>query len=194
MFIYLFVYSFQPQAQTNGFKGPPFGVKVSGKTTRTFSDSQIADGKLIIPMQAGTNRVPSQSGMSPYGFSRQVVPSGKETVFLAPDSTRVISLQYGTNAQASQKGMSPYGLNRQIISSSNSARSRSNRSSESSNSNSMAENGNCCSTNEEDTISGPSASVDLNTNNVTEEATSQEIKGEDAVFADAVDSIDSNGI
>ncbi|GFN93234.1 transgelin [Plakobranchus ocellatus] len=113
-------------AQKKGFQGPRCGVKLAEKNERNFSLEQITEGKKIIPMQAGSNLNPSQSGMTPYGQGRQIVASdyqGKELSSSANQS--VIGLQYGTNRLASQSGMTPYGLGRQILLSSGSGSDRS---------------------------------------------------------------------
>ncbi|XP_012935438.2 muscle-specific protein 20 [Aplysia californica] len=103
-------------ALKNGFKGPVYGVKIADKAERHFTEKQLAEGKRIIPMQAGSNRNPSQSGMTPYGFSRQIIPSDVEATKLSSESQNIVSLQYGTNLTANQSGMTPYGLGRQIVS------------------------------------------------------------------------------
>ncbi|GFR86814.1 transgelin [Elysia marginata] len=112
-------------AKKKGFQGPSFGVKLSDVNKRKFSEQQITDGKKVIPMQAGTNLNPSQSGMTPYGQGRQIVPSDPLTAEPTTPSHTVISLQYGTNRLASQSGMTPYGLGRQILLSSGSGSVRS---------------------------------------------------------------------
>ncbi|KAK3777634.1 hypothetical protein RRG08_021749 [Elysia crispata] len=119
------LYALGSLAQQKGFRGPSFGVKLSEKNERCFSEQQIAEGKKVIPKQAGSNLHPSQSGMTPYGQGRQIVISDSHSVALTSTSQSVISLQYGTNRLASQSGMTPYGLGRQILLSSGSGSGRS---------------------------------------------------------------------
>jgi hypothetical protein len=59
-------------AKKKGFAGPSIGVKVADQNVRNFSDEQLREGQSIIGLQMGTNQCASQSGMNPYGLSRQI--------------------------------------------------------------------------------------------------------------------------
>lgn len=64
-------------AQRNGYDGPTIGVKVSFENRRNFDKETLELGKTIISLQAGSNRGASQSGMTPYGAGRQIIPDGR---------------------------------------------------------------------------------------------------------------------
>ena len=60
------------QAQKNGYDGPAFGPKISDKNIREFDEETLREGKLVIGLQMGSNMGATQSGMTPYGLSRQI--------------------------------------------------------------------------------------------------------------------------
>ena len=45
-------------------KGPTIGAKPTEKNIREFSEEQLKAGESIIGLQAGTNKLASQSGMT----------------------------------------------------------------------------------------------------------------------------------
>ena len=59
-------------AQKNGYDGPAFGPKISDKNIREFDEETLREGKLVIGLQMGSNMGATQSGMTPYGLSRQI--------------------------------------------------------------------------------------------------------------------------
>ena len=63
------------QAQKNGYGGPTLGPKEAEPNPREFDEQTLQEGKAHIGLQMGTNKGASQSGMSPYGFQRQVYDS-----------------------------------------------------------------------------------------------------------------------
>ena len=66
------LYALGRKAQKYGFQGPVFGPKESETNRREFTDDQLQQGKHIIGLQMGTNKVASQSGMR-FGKSRQIL-------------------------------------------------------------------------------------------------------------------------
>lgn len=60
------------KSQKYCFRGPAFGPRESEENRREFSDEQLQQGKHIIGLQMGTNKVASQSGMR-FGKSRQIL-------------------------------------------------------------------------------------------------------------------------
>ena len=60
------------QAQNKGFDGPVIGPKEAQAQPREFSEDQLRQGRNVIGLQMGTNQLASQSGMTPYGKSRQI--------------------------------------------------------------------------------------------------------------------------
>lgn len=91
------------ECQRNGFQGPTCGPKPSYANRRQFTDGQLRSGEGIIGLQAGTNKLASQKGMS-FGTQRHVADIRCDE--MTPEGAAVISLQMGTNKFASQKGMS----------------------------------------------------------------------------------------
>ena len=67
------------QAQKKGFVGPTIGVKVADEHKRNFSAEQLAESHKIIGLQYGSNKGASQSGMTPYGATRQILPDGNRS-------------------------------------------------------------------------------------------------------------------
>ncbi|XP_076338050.1 uncharacterized protein LOC143240086 isoform X2 [Tachypleus tridentatus] len=61
-------------AQKRGFDGPVIGVKLAEENRRNFSKEQLDMSKTVLSLQTGTNRGASQSGMTPYGATRQILP------------------------------------------------------------------------------------------------------------------------
>ncbi len=74
-------------------------------------DKAAKEGDGIIGLQAGTNQVASQAGMS-FGNRRQINDTTLDQP--AKESDAIIGLQYGTNAGANQSGLS-FGKTRHIV-------------------------------------------------------------------------------
>uniref|UniRef100_A0A915BCD4 Transgelin n=1 Tax=Parascaris univalens TaxID=6257 RepID=A0A915BCD4_PARUN len=53
---------------------PSWVVKLSQGRPRTFPESVMRRGEMVIPLQYGTNKCASQKGMTPYGLARQIKP------------------------------------------------------------------------------------------------------------------------
>lgn len=64
------------QAQKKNWDGPTIGVKVADENPREFSADQLAESHKIIGLQYGSNKGATQSGMTPYGATRQILPDG----------------------------------------------------------------------------------------------------------------------
>ena len=54
-----------------GFPGPTLGPKESQQNKREFTEEQMRAGEGVIGLQAGTNKVASQAGMS-FGTQRHI--------------------------------------------------------------------------------------------------------------------------
>ncbi|KAK6173435.1 hypothetical protein SNE40_016886 [Patella caerulea] len=98
------------EAQRHGFNGPTCGSKPTEKHVTNFSEEQLRAGECIIGLQAGTNKLASQKGMS-IGSVRHVADIKVDDQ--CSEGQGVIGLQSGTNKFASQKGMS-FGAVRHI--------------------------------------------------------------------------------
>lgn len=68
------ILSLGSEAQRAGFTGMTIGPKPTERHHVEFSAEQIAAGKTVIGLQAGTNKMASQSGMS-FGVRRQIEKS-----------------------------------------------------------------------------------------------------------------------
>lgn len=66
------LFSLGRQAQKKGFAGPVIGPKEAEPNVREFSDDKLREGRNVIGLQMGTNQVANQTGMTPYGHSRQI--------------------------------------------------------------------------------------------------------------------------
>lgn len=67
------------QAQSKGYDGPVLGPKIAEKNERGFSEEQVkASREGHIGMQAGTNKLASQSGQN-FGLGRQIAGSGAQS-------------------------------------------------------------------------------------------------------------------
>lgn len=53
---------------------PSWVVKLSQCHPRSFPESVMRRGEMVIPLQYGTNKCASQKGMTPYGLTRQIKP------------------------------------------------------------------------------------------------------------------------
>jgi len=68
------IFALGGMAQKKGYVGPTIGVKVADENKRDFSADQLAESHKIIGLQYGSNKGASQSGMTPYGATRQILP------------------------------------------------------------------------------------------------------------------------
>ncbi|KAM6956961.1 calponin-1 [Aplochiton taeniatus] len=89
------------------------GVKFADKQERRFAPEKLKEGRNIIGLQMGTNKLASQKGMTSYGTRRHLYDpkAGNDT----PLDQSTISLQMGTNKGANQSGMTAPGTRRHIF-------------------------------------------------------------------------------
>jgi len=59
-------------AQTKGFAGPHWGVKIADKNVRDFDEQTLRQGANVLPQQAGYTGGATQAGMTAYGTSRHM--------------------------------------------------------------------------------------------------------------------------
>jgi len=71
------IYALGGMAQKRGYEGPNLGVKVSDQNRRSFTPEKLAESQTVIGLQYGSNKGASQSGMTPYGLGRQIMPEIK---------------------------------------------------------------------------------------------------------------------
>ncbi|KAM8844379.1 calponin-1 isoform 2-T2 [Spinachia spinachia] len=101
-------------AKSKGFHSKyDLGVKYAEKQQRRFAPEKLKEGRNIIGLQMGTNKLASQKGMTSYGTRRHLYDSKMDTDGRVDQST--ISLQMGTNKGASQAGMTAPGTRRHIF-------------------------------------------------------------------------------
>ncbi|XP_059901450.1 calponin-1 [Gadus macrocephalus] len=101
-------------AQSKGFHTKnDMGVKYIEATHRRFAPEKLKEGRNIIGLQMGTNKLASQKGMTSYGARRLLFDSkiGMDN----PLDQSTISLQMGTNKGANQAGMTAPGTRRLIF-------------------------------------------------------------------------------
>lgn len=94
------------ECQRNNFNGPTCGPKPTYENKREFTDEQLRASEGIIGLQAGTNKLASQAGMS-RGGPRHIADIKLDEA--SKEGQSVLSLQMGTNKLASQSGMSHGG-------------------------------------------------------------------------------------
>ncbi|KAF8572293.1 hypothetical protein P879_00119 [Paragonimus westermani] len=94
------------ECQRNNFNGETCGPKPTFENKREFTEEQLRASEGIIGLQAGTNKLASQAGMS-HGGPRHITDIKVDAA--SKDSQGVIGLQMGTNKLASQAGMSHGG-------------------------------------------------------------------------------------
>ncbi|CAL8302172.1 unnamed protein product [Merluccius merluccius] len=101
-------------AQSKGFHSQyDMGVKYAEKQHRRFAPEKLKEGRNVIGLQMGTNKLASQKGMTSYGTRRLLFDSkmGMDN----PLDQSTISLQMGTNKGANQAGMTAPGTRRLIF-------------------------------------------------------------------------------
>ncbi|KAF1379047.1 hypothetical protein PFLUV_G00171950 [Perca fluviatilis] len=101
-------------AKSKGFYSKyDLGVKYAEKQHRRFAPEKLREGRNIIGLQMGTNKLASQKGMTSYGTRRHLYDS--KMAMETPLDQSTISLQMGTNKGASQAGMTAPGTRRHIF-------------------------------------------------------------------------------
>ncbi|XP_029293253.1 calponin-1 [Cottoperca gobio] len=101
-------------AKSKGFHSKyDLGVKYAEKQQRRFAPEKLKEGRNIIGLQMGTNKLASQKGMTSYGTRRHLYDS--KMAMENPLDQSTISLQMGTNKGASQAGMTAPGTRRHIF-------------------------------------------------------------------------------
>ncbi|VDN21434.1 unnamed protein product [Gongylonema pulchrum] len=68
--------SAKAQSKNAAVPFPSWVVKLSQCHPRSFPESVMRRGEMVIPLQYGTNKCASQKGMTPYGLTRQIKPEG----------------------------------------------------------------------------------------------------------------------
>ncbi|KAL8618522.1 hypothetical protein ACOMHN_000667 [Nucella lapillus] len=97
------ILQFGSEAQRHGFNGPTCGSKPTERHEVHFTQEQLRAGQGIIGLQAGTNKLASQSGMS-MGAVRHI--SDIRVDDMSKEGQGIVGLQAGSNKGASQAGMS----------------------------------------------------------------------------------------
>ena len=64
-----------PQAQKKGYTQYRLGPKEAEAQKKEWTEEELREGRNVIGLQMGTNRVASQAGMTPYGKQRQIYQS-----------------------------------------------------------------------------------------------------------------------
>ncbi|KAF3846805.1 hypothetical protein F7725_003883 [Dissostichus mawsoni] len=101
-------------AKSKGFHSKyDLGVKYAEKHLRRFAPEKLKEGRNVIGLQMGTNKLASQKGMTSYGTRRHLYDS--KMAMESPLDQSTISLQMGTNKGASQAGMTAPGTRRHIF-------------------------------------------------------------------------------
>ncbi|XP_074511793.1 calponin-1 [Sebastes fasciatus] len=101
-------------AKSKGFHSKyDLGVKYAEKHRRRFTPEKLKEGRNVIGLQMGTNKLASQKGMTSYGTRRHLYDS--KMAMDSPLDQSTISLQMGTNKGASQAGMTAPGTRRHIF-------------------------------------------------------------------------------
>ncbi|GAA31374.1 Myophilin [Clonorchis sinensis] len=94
------------ECQRNNFNGETCGPKPTYENKREFTEEQLRASEGIIGLQAGTNKLASQAGMS-HGGPRHIADIKVEAA--SKEGQSVLGLQMGSNKGASQAGMSHGG-------------------------------------------------------------------------------------
>ena len=99
------------KAQSHGYTGPVLGPREAQRNVRHFDDDVLNQGKTVIGLQMGTNKLASQKGMS-FGATRHI--NDLKVAEGTKEGQAIIGLQMGTNQGASQAGMN-IGKSRSIL-------------------------------------------------------------------------------
>lgn len=94
------------ECQRNNFSGETCGPKPTYENKREFTEEQLRASEGIIGLQAGTNKLASQAGMS-HGGPRHITDIKVDQA--SKEGSAVIGLQMGSNKGATQAGMSHGG-------------------------------------------------------------------------------------
>lgn len=109
--VVLCIHALGRKAQSQGFQGPTLGPREAQQNVREFTDEQMRAGDGVIGLQAGTNQLASQSGMS---FGGQRFINDIKVGEVSREGQNVIGLQMGSNKGATQSGQNfgkPRGVN-----------------------------------------------------------------------------------
>jgi len=71
--VYFTLIQLSSQSLRKGFTGPSIGVKLAESNKREFDDAKLREGRNVIGLQMGTNKLASQTGMTAYGTGRQIM-------------------------------------------------------------------------------------------------------------------------
>lgn len=77
MQVYFCLIQLSSHALTKGYHGPSIGVKLADKNERNFDEQKLREGRNVIGLQMGTNKLASQKGMTSYGTGRQLTSDMK---------------------------------------------------------------------------------------------------------------------
>ena len=81
MLFHIIIFGNTVQAQSKGYGGPALGPKIAEKNERSFTEEQVKAGREgHIGLQAGTNKLASQSGQN-FGLGRQIAGVGSEGTY-----------------------------------------------------------------------------------------------------------------
>ena len=81
MLFHIIIFGNTVQAQSKGYGGPALGPKIAEKNERGFTEEQVKAGReRHIGLQAGTNKLASQSGQN-FGLGRQIAGTGSEGTY-----------------------------------------------------------------------------------------------------------------
>jgi len=70
--VFLTLIQLSSLSYSKGFDGPSIGVKLADKNQRAFDEQKLREGRNVIGLQMGTNKLASQKGMTSYGTGRQI--------------------------------------------------------------------------------------------------------------------------
>jgi len=73
MQVYFCLIQLSSKSLSKGFQGPSIGVKLAEANKRDFDENKLREGRNVIGLQMGTNKLASQQGMTAYGTGRQIM-------------------------------------------------------------------------------------------------------------------------
>jgi len=73
MQVYFCLIQLSSKSLSKGFTGPSCGVKLAEANKRDFDENKLREGRNVIGLQMGTNKLASQQGMTAYGTGRQIM-------------------------------------------------------------------------------------------------------------------------
>jgi len=77
MQVYFCLFQLSSSSISHKFNGPQIGVKLADSNKREFDEQKLREGRNVIGLQMGTNKMASQSGMTAYGTGRQLTSDMK---------------------------------------------------------------------------------------------------------------------